>query len=569
MAYNLPPPWDPGYAIPDNVRDEGLERRAYVTKWMPRGTYDQPKVGTGGYVVPQYVLDEGYGQGTFTTKWMPRGTYNGPRIPQWIQRQPTVAKQKSLGPRSVAVTFQRQGALSGDGVDEMGDPALPALYEEYGRRAAVSILSQINRVPPQLRKAQLKRIMDAVDPSLWRRTAEITRRYVARGLAATEAFHRGLARALSAGITAEVVMTGQSGEAPQARSLLGLGCYGCSAALGALGDTAPTTKCGNPIPGMSWAAATATVPAHWERARVGVAPTPNPTPGNYCVTPSGQVTSTPLAPHVTISDNQGPSVPPPGVKMLQVGPLVFPDNLDKPWIINANSPTQIPAAWKPFIVKALTTPQMIKVGSTWAGSSLAGVMAVPDNAIYKALGLVPGQKIVGKMLSAAASSGKWSDSADDAMPLATFTMSSGHKWGIYVAALPTKAAPTRLQMYVKWLPDHPWYADAFNWIIDLPVKVIDVAKAAVEELGALACKVATSPAAQQAGAAAGVAAGAGASVGSAGAAIVGGLCSQPTPPPVPFAPITADSGLLPLAILGGGALLAIILLKKKKKAAGP
>ena len=39
MPFNLPPSWDPGYALPDNVKDEGLERRAFVTKQMPRGTY--------------------------------------------------------------------------------------------------------------------------------------------------------------------------------------------------------------------------------------------------------------------------------------------------------------------------------------------------------------------------------------------------------------------------------------------------------------------------------------------------------------------------------------------------
>ena len=60
MAYNLPPPWDPGFALPQNVRDEGLQRRGFVTKQMPRGSYDNPSVGYGGFTVPQYVKDEGY-----------------------------------------------------------------------------------------------------------------------------------------------------------------------------------------------------------------------------------------------------------------------------------------------------------------------------------------------------------------------------------------------------------------------------------------------------------------------------------------------------------------------------
>ena len=35
--YNLPPPWNSGYALPQNVADEGLERHAYTTAWAPDG----------------------------------------------------------------------------------------------------------------------------------------------------------------------------------------------------------------------------------------------------------------------------------------------------------------------------------------------------------------------------------------------------------------------------------------------------------------------------------------------------------------------------------------------------
>ncbi len=89
--YNLPPPWDPGYAIPKSVLSEGLERHAFVTRMMPRGTYD-PEVGvpngnTRGYAIPKYVREEGTGRGTFTTAWTPRGYY-GPAIPHYLNRQP-------------------------------------------------------------------------------------------------------------------------------------------------------------------------------------------------------------------------------------------------------------------------------------------------------------------------------------------------------------------------------------------------------------------------------------------------------------------------------------------------
>ena len=82
--YNLPPPWNPGYAIPPSVEDEGLERHAYVTQMTQRGTFDDPKVGTAGYAVPKYITDEGYGRGAAVTRWAPRGSYAGPKVKHWL-----------------------------------------------------------------------------------------------------------------------------------------------------------------------------------------------------------------------------------------------------------------------------------------------------------------------------------------------------------------------------------------------------------------------------------------------------------------------------------------------------
>lgn len=106
MAYNLPPPWDPGFALPQNARDEGNQRQAFATKQMPRGTYDQPKVGHGGYAVPQYVKDEGYGQGTFTSKWLPPGTYTTPKIPHWQNHRPVVLSEQKLPGGGRAITIR-------------------------------------------------------------------------------------------------------------------------------------------------------------------------------------------------------------------------------------------------------------------------------------------------------------------------------------------------------------------------------------------------------------------------------------------------------------------------------
>lgn len=115
MAYRLPSAWDPGYAMPKNALDEGLERRAFTTKWTPRGTYDNPAVSKtpGGYAIPKYVQDEAYGQGARVTSWQPSGTYNGPKIPQYLNQRPHVAIAGSPGGAKVVTVRRHAAALSG------------------------------------------------------------------------------------------------------------------------------------------------------------------------------------------------------------------------------------------------------------------------------------------------------------------------------------------------------------------------------------------------------------------------------------------------------------------------
>lgn len=239
MAYNLPPAWDPGFALPDNVRDEGLERRGFVTKQMPRGTYDMPKVGSGGYVLPPNVQAEGYGQGTYTTKWLPRGYYDV-KVPHWLNQRPLLLSDSRLpgsrrGRKAVMaapIMVQPDNQGTAVAVSGLGDD-LPPVFTRYGQRAADILIRSVAGLPQPAAKAKLKQIMDAVDPTLWGRTAQLTRGYMDQGLQGWDALRAGLATAMSAGIAAEIIRTGLSRTAPQARSLLGLGCYGCAAALGA------------------------------------------------------------------------------------------------------------------------------------------------------------------------------------------------------------------------------------------------------------------------------------------------------------------------------------------------
>lgn len=115
MAYRLPPPYDPGYAMPKNALNEGLERRAFITKWTPRGTYDNPTFNnSGGYALPAYVQQEPYGQEAKVTDWQPGGTYNGPRVPHWLNQRPRITNVAPApgGGKAVTIRPAKAAALS-------------------------------------------------------------------------------------------------------------------------------------------------------------------------------------------------------------------------------------------------------------------------------------------------------------------------------------------------------------------------------------------------------------------------------------------------------------------------
>ena len=180
MPFHLPPSWDPGFALPDNVKDEGLERRAFVTKQLPRGTYDNPSVGTGGYAVPGYIRADGLGQGATVTKWAPSGTYYGPKLLHNLNSRPTAnVSGRARGRQTIAFTRHQQALPAqisamqglGDVASVVGADPFPEPYQSYGIKAAAIIMSQVSQQPQAKRKVLLKKIMDAIDPTLWTRTA--------------------------------------------------------------------------------------------------------------------------------------------------------------------------------------------------------------------------------------------------------------------------------------------------------------------------------------------------------------------------------------------------------------
>jgi hypothetical protein len=576
MAYNLPPPWDPGFCMPKNVNDEGLERRAFITKWQPRGSYDNPAVGTGGYAVPKYVLDEGYGQGTYTTKWMPSGSYAGPRVPNWLNRRPELVSATRLpGGGTVA-------AIAPLGDDE---PSLPADYENYGQRAAQALIARVAALPQSKRAAALRAIVDKVDKSLWTRTQDIFRRLVQQGMAPADAFPVALARAMSAGFAAEIVNTGIRGSAPQAKSLLGLGCYGCAAILALGADEAEDCQT---QPGFSWIYGTQGVPGHWQRTPAGAQDVP------ACkVPPAGAQTVDPST--TTVRSHTGPTTQMVAVSMtpdmkrpfyfskdisteksrdfsklpdIMIVPPGLPDAKLAAWRKGTHVMEELPDDWVKFIRDDMTNKGPTKDGAPFAynNDGLTETQAADTKYwMETVLGIPPGTTIYTTKSWLPNSFVKWP--------------TNGAKMGIYVMIervdrdfwkkypnTPNEGAnnPLVVKIWASKVPEQnrSLFEDLAQSIVEFFAQVVDVVEDGLKDLANVACDVLNSPAGPAAGAAAAGAAGVPPAAGAAGATIAKGACGT-NPPPTP--PTPPARSILPYVLLGGGALVALAVLTKKKK----
>lgn len=577
MAYTFPKSRRGSYAIPQYVKDEGLERHAFVTLQAPDGTFDNPAVGDGGYVVPKYVLKDPIGQGVRITKWAPRGTYYGPKIPYWLnQTGNVIVKEKPAKGGGTAITMVGLGDVSSSG--------LP--FNGYGNKVASLILGHVTKAyPPAQRKEQLKKIANAIEPTLWARAAEMTRRNIARGMSPAAAIHVGLANAAETGMAAEIVNLGRTRMLPKARSLLGLGCYGCDAVLDALGDRDAAAAKASPmrlavaaLPAPTGPPAEGTCTADgkfiwhgtWMRIAVGeVCKTIDP---NYNVKVGApQPSGTKAAP--TVSS-----------KMIKVGPFMVPYNASQFVIHSVNA---MPAEWQAFINNELghdcsgcisssmrnTIPQPNE--KTWEGAPF------PDLRQWLGAGL-PSQAnsdfISGSMFSdskvATLHNLMYDDDVSNQNPLVFVKHpDNGDDYGFYMwidkqdPAKPWNKTTNPYQMMLVWRKIvRTWYADAWNWITHLVGEIIQGIEDVIGAVADLGCQLLSGSAGQAIGTAAGAAAGgpAGAQAGAAGANIAKGLCQGPPQPPPAPAPPASD--MTTLAIIGGAvAASALLVLHARKK----
>lgn len=570
MAYNLPAAWDPGFVLPKNVQDEGLERRAFVTKQMPRGTYDQPAVGTGGYKVPQYVLDEGYGQGTFTTKWQPSGSYSGPKVPHWLNRRPQVVRSKPLPGGGKVVTVQ---PLDGDG------DAIPAAYQDYGTKAAQTIISRISRLPVSRRADAMRSLLAKLDKSLWSRTNDIWKRYVAQGVAPDKAFPLALARAISAGFSAEVVDIALRRRAPQVNSLLGLGCYGLCGVPRGLGLVTATdreeteTTSGDQGAGTSGS----TIPDSGPGAEGGGYTLPTAAPPDL---PSNIafVGGFPFRVDVPI-------------KTWATGTGDNVNNRARPPLYQLEHPDDLLPDQIKFLTKYLTD----KVDSTGREDTMVHYNASDDSSYFHEpdavkwfdkLGITPdtGVRFQNmRFLRTAVHPVAWTTHPQTgerlAMHLVLAQQDPLKDW--------SASNPLALKAWLSKVPDPNWWTSIVQTVSQLPLtfaaldptgitegglhiirdtgaELKKIHDAILDEINKFTCELLNSKEGETAGAAVASYYGAPPQTGVAGVKAAASLCGG-APAPVLLPPPVPKSSVLPLALLAGGGVLTVLLLLQRRR----
>jgi hypothetical protein len=199
--YNLPPSWNPGYAIPDYVMAEPPERGVFVTQWMPRGTIPE--------LIPEFYAKPGKkllgrndaGLGSLGGSCFDENTLSGNTL-----RGSSLACD-SLGAREF--TLESLGAV-------------PPSAAKVARK----MVTAVKRLPVSRRGPAMKAMLNRINPKLHARATTIANMARARGAQPTAAIEHGIASAL--------MQIGSS--SPQSPARRRLGRVRGKAARGALGD---------------------------------------------------------------------------------------------------------------------------------------------------------------------------------------------------------------------------------------------------------------------------------------------------------------------------------------------
>ncbi len=203
-------PWNPGYALPAYERAEDPLTRgdARTTSWLPRGTISSVKgldKRRVGYSLPPYLRKEPVGSQAHTTPWIPRGTVMSMKgiktgLP-WVSNAHTL---DSNGLGSLGDTDKGNGSVGGS------DP-----IEQYGQKAAAVIVQDFKAIPMGERDAQLRELLNEIDPRLYGMFKKERGRLLDMGAAPAMAFKNGLAAAFTQGLVKEFTKLGKSKKVPK------------------------------------------------------------------------------------------------------------------------------------------------------------------------------------------------------------------------------------------------------------------------------------------------------------------------------------------------------------------
>lgn len=167
-------PWNPGYAIPQNVRDEPFGQGVVTTAYSPRGTISmlQPDWLTEGAALEVAAKVDaramsGLGDSIFSSK-------------------------KRAGNGSLGCTSLSGSSLAGSSLGDGGlfgpQTAQPQRIEigghsdpiaNFGRDGARAVISQMKTVPASMRAEAMRALFDAIDPKLWDLVAAKTEKFQA------------------------------------------------------------------------------------------------------------------------------------------------------------------------------------------------------------------------------------------------------------------------------------------------------------------------------------------------------------------------------------------------------
>jgi uncharacterized membrane protein len=552
--FKLPPPWNPGYALPANAADEGLERHAYVTKWAPRGRFDNPRVGHGGYAVPGYVLDEGYGEGAMVTKWARRGTYAGPRIPHWLNAPPKkiqAVKKLPGGKTKIALGALERTERSMTGRAELSD---------YADTLSTTLMDTVYRMPDSERVKTLRAAMDEIDPDLYVRAEEFAVDESLSGAPASVALQRGIARAAAEGLGKELVDLGK-GKAPKKKSQLGCAMYGLGASAAIADDRDREIRQGSCR--IYNGRAEIYDNGNWRPYKVGQDFAKCKTPWQGQMLVAGFIFS--------------------------VDPTIKGHSAMIRWTPDRG---KLPAELRQAALTALTFPVCERYNVTRSGAVCVddGMRKITPSRWEPLRKYIPelrdtiNHQVVG---------GPHED--DVAAPILKFTHPiTGAAWGMYMvesAPNPTGKFDDDNKAYLVFHvrkippPDKSWLNKLLDAIVDVIVKLVDVIVDVVKWVANKTCDLLCSDYAQMVGAAAGAVAGAaigakaggkgakgaqiGAQAGALGAEIAKKACDcgggaapeeAASPPAEP-----AKSSLTPLLLVGGAGLAALLYFNRKSK----